>query len=338
MKLDLVAWGAYTSDLRTAQQAALLQLAVVAWTQEPPCTLPADPDFLAERSGAGTAWPKLAPQLLTRFDGADDDRYQWPWLKALFDEQLRTYEARRKPSVEHPRARGGRFGASFNGNGTGPPTAHRTGDRSSDATSDPFGDPPAHATGQRSGEGAGEGTAERTADATGDPTGDPTGEPRQKLKELEQESLQTLVLVPMKGESAQARARVEDARALDAPERLAAHLAATYGPGVAANAAAAPEIPDERTALHGAYYRELKKHGERWMAEHPDTAAEMETKLRTDLGVPVGKPTRWLADVLLEAIRKHLHWPDAETWVERELTKRHATTTTPGESVDAFRA
>jgi hypothetical protein len=320
MKLDLEAWATYAGDLRVAQRAALLQLATVAWTQNPPCTLPADHEFLAECSGAGAAWPKLCPAIIARFDPADD-RYEWPWLRQLFEEQMASYQTRQRASGDQPR-RAGRFG-------------HRTTDRIAvrDANRFTDGNGPAPPSDTRSAMP----TAAPSAVRSASPSAMRTDEPSQilEVKVIEKESLQTLSLSQEKGESARARARVDEApRAPAAPEPdpdaptsahadalSAAQVAARYGAAVAANAAGA-NPGDERSELHAAYYRELKKHGERWLAAHPDAAAELEATLRRELSIPVGQASRWLADTLLESVRQQLHWPDADTWVERELRKQ----------------
>lgn len=83
------------------QKGALFDLMATAWKQEPPCTLPDDPAYLAARSGLGARWRKLAPAILKHFVAVQDGRLQCPWLLELYKVQLAKYEKRRDANIEN---------------------------------------------------------------------------------------------------------------------------------------------------------------------------------------------------------------------------------------------
>lgn len=83
-------------SLTTEQFGGAVLLLFTSWHQQPPCTLPADPAFLAQRSGLGARWAKSGAAVLaaTQFYLGRDGRLHAEWLATVHKEQLARYEHR----------------------------------------------------------------------------------------------------------------------------------------------------------------------------------------------------------------------------------------------------
>jgi hypothetical protein len=87
----------------TEQFGAIAKLVLTSWTQQPACTMPADPDALAQASGLGSRWSRNATRVLAvaGFREVTGSRLLCGWLNDLYKEQHERYEHRSKAGKEN---------------------------------------------------------------------------------------------------------------------------------------------------------------------------------------------------------------------------------------------
>jgi hypothetical protein len=104
MPVNVQEWLSQLAGAVTTEQfGAIAKLVLTSWTQHPPCTMPADPEALAQASGLGSRWSRNATRVLTiaQFREVADGRLLCGWLNDLYKEQRERYEHRSKAGKEN---------------------------------------------------------------------------------------------------------------------------------------------------------------------------------------------------------------------------------------------
>lgn len=84
------------ATLSLAETGAFFRFAAASWRQVPPCTLPDDPDALAEVAGVSREnWPRLTRLVGALTTRGDDGRLHLPELRSVYDRLLGQAQAAR---------------------------------------------------------------------------------------------------------------------------------------------------------------------------------------------------------------------------------------------------
>ena len=130
-----------TIGLTPEQLGAAWHLVEASWEQEPPCTLPNDPTFLASASQLFGRWRQQASALLGLWAPTDDGRLAWSWLTAVYESQLGRYEKRSNANRGN-RAQRGKRSTNRTTNGSTNRTTNRTTNGANSDAGETSHDPP----------------------------------------------------------------------------------------------------------------------------------------------------------------------------------------------------
>lgn len=86
--------GDATALMTPEQEGAFIRLLAIAWLNDPPCTLPDDDAYLAQRSRLGRRWARVGQLVRSQFQPDGEGRLRNAKLYAVWQEQMAKHERR----------------------------------------------------------------------------------------------------------------------------------------------------------------------------------------------------------------------------------------------------